>query len=55
MKNHNLPQGKKLNKRELRVIRGGLRDCIDPQTGACKLISIGCAQLECRPEINPID
>ncbi|MCW3161114.1 hypothetical protein [Chryseobacterium oryctis] len=53
MKNQNVQKGKKLNKKELRVIKGGLMDCIDPFTGLCKKISIGCAQLECRPEIVP--
>ncbi|WP_165585104.1 hypothetical protein [Chryseobacterium sp. FH2] len=51
MNKEDLPNGKKLNKRELRAIKGGLKDCIDPQTGGCRIISIGCAQLQCRPEL----
>lgn len=50
MKNQN---GKKLTKKELRSITGGLLDCIDPATGGCKRISISCAQLQCRPTIEP--
>ncbi|CEJ69031.1 MULTISPECIES: bacteriocin [Chryseobacterium] len=53
MKNQNLAKGKKLNKKQLRSITGGLMDCIDPMTGACSKISIGCAQLQCRPGIEP--
>ncbi|WP_370901446.1 hypothetical protein [Chryseobacterium gossypii] len=51
MKNQNVQKGKKLNKKELRVITGGLMDCIDPMTGYCKTISVGCAQKQCRPEL----
>jgi bacteriocin-like protein len=53
MKDQNLPQGKKLNKKQLRSITGGLLDCIDPVTGGCKKVSISCAQLQCRPGIEP--
>jgi bacteriocin-like protein len=51
MKNQNVPKGKKLNKKELRTIKGGLMDCIDARTGGCRIISMGCAQLQCRPEL----
>ncbi|MFP3598707.1 hypothetical protein [Chryseobacterium sp. SIMBA_029] len=49
MKNQNVQKGKKLNKKELRVITGGRLDCIDPMTGNCKQISKGCAQIQCQP------
>jgi hypothetical protein len=55
MKNQNEQKGKKLNKRELRSITGGLIDCIDPRTGGCRIVSMGCAQLQCRPELPLID
>lgn len=51
MKNQNVQKGKKLNKKELRTIKGGLLDCIDPWTGGCKKVSLSCAQLQCRPEL----
>ncbi|MBL1220689.1 MULTISPECIES: bacteriocin [Chryseobacterium] len=54
MKNQDVPKGKKLNKKQLRSITGGLMDCIDPMTGGCRKISIGCAQLQCRPIIDPL-
>lgn len=53
MENHNLAKGKKLNKKELRSITGGLMMCIDPKTGGCRVISKGCADPQCRPELIP--
>lgn len=55
MKNQNLQKGKKLNKRELRVITGGLMQCRDPKTNGCRVFSTGCAEPECRPLVTPID
>lgn len=41
-----------LSKNEQKSIKGGLRDCIDPMTGACKYISLSCAP-PCRFSIEP--
>lgn len=53
MKNLNLQKGKKLNKKELRVITGGLMQCRDRKTNACRVFSNGCAELDCRPGLIP--
>lgn len=56
MKNPNLEKGKKLNKKELRVITGGRMICIDPFTGSCKRVGAFCAEPECRPDpIEPLN
>ncbi|MBT2622210.1 MULTISPECIES: hypothetical protein [Chryseobacterium] len=56
MKNLNLGKGKKLNKKELRVITGGRMICIDPFTGSCKRVGAFCAEPECRPDpIEPLN
>ncbi len=56
-----MKNAKKLNKRELKTIRGGLLDCIRPvlcpiqpcepssDPYGCTIISPACAQKECRP------
>ncbi len=59
MKNQNLNHGKKLNKKQLRSITGGLINCMepvlctdppcDPDLSLCTRISPFCAQQECRP------
>ncbi len=49
MKNQNLNNGKKLNKKELRVITGGLRQCIDPMTGQCRAFGMNCSEPQCMP------
>ncbi|WP_185289684.1 bacteriocin [Chryseobacterium lactis] len=65
MKNLLEQAGKKLNKKELKSITGGLLNCIEPtptfcpdppcQGGSrCKITSSSCAQLECRPN-HPIE
>ncbi|MCL8538346.1 MULTISPECIES: bacteriocin [Chryseobacterium] len=54
MKNQNLNKGKKLNKKELKVITGGLRLCVDPSTGFCTEISDACAERRCRLIVGPI-
>lgn len=65
MKNLLEQAGKKLNKKELKSITGGLLNCIEPtptfcpdppyQGGSrCKITSPSCAQLECRPN-HPIE
>lgn len=51
MKNQNFKKGKKLNKKELRSITGGLMMCLDPKTNQCRIFSKGCADLQCRPSI----
>ncbi|UKB81966.1 hypothetical protein LF887_13225 [Chryseobacterium sp. MEBOG06] len=63
MKNQNLTKGKKLNKKELKFIQGGMMDCMQPtictdppcevyppdDVRNCTTISSGCAQKICRP------
>ncbi|MGH1517534.1 hypothetical protein [Chryseobacterium sp. JK1] len=51
MKNSNLAQGKKLNKKQLRVITGGKEMCLLPDL-TCKKFSIGCAEPQCQPIIE---
>lgn len=41
-------KGKKLNKKELRSITGGLLRCTDLNTGRCKITGTMCAEIECR-------
>jgi hypothetical protein len=53
MKNLNLEKGKKLNKKELRVITGGLMQCRDQRTNGCRVFSNGCAEIDCRPGLIP--
>ncbi|KFF21690.1 hypothetical protein [Chryseobacterium sp. JM1] len=56
MKNKNLSNGKKLNKRELRTIVGGKEMCIDPFTGECRKYGRGCAEQQCQLIIiDPIE
>ncbi|MDQ1161854.1 hypothetical protein QE422_002222 [Chryseobacterium sp. SORGH_AS 447] len=61
MKNQNLINGKKLNKKQLRFITGGLLNCLEsncPTPGGCPIlneygcitISNVCAQKECKPQ-----
>ncbi|REC50424.1 bacteriocin [Chryseobacterium pennipullorum] len=62
MKNTHLNTGKKLNKKELKTIKGGLLNCIQPvlcpvlpcepssDPYGCTIISMACAQKECRPQ-----
>ncbi|WP_250255079.1 hypothetical protein [Chryseobacterium sp. Marseille-Q3244] len=52
MENPTSNNPKKLSKRELRVIMGGLMRCIDPFTGQCKAVSKSCGERECR--LDPI-
>lgn len=60
MKNHILQQAKKLNKKELKTVTGGLLNCIEPTPtfcpdppceggSRCKITSPSCAQPQCRP------
>lgn len=53
---------KKLNKKELRAIKGGLINCMEPvlcptpcepssDPYGCTIISPKCAQKECRPQL----
>ncbi|SIS29466.1 hypothetical protein SAMN05421639_101490 [Chryseobacterium shigense] len=51
MKNQTLEKGKKLNKRALRSITGGLMMCLDPKTNQCRVFSKGCADPQCRPSL----
>jgi bacteriocin-like protein len=48
MKNQKFNNGKKLNKKELRSIKGGLQMCLDPETRRCIDTGIRCAERECR-------
>ncbi|MDV7699337.1 hypothetical protein N6B72_20655 [Chryseobacterium soli] len=48
-----LQNGKKLNKKQLRSVNGGLMMCIDPKTNGCRIISKGCADPQCRPDLIP--
>lgn len=52
MKNQNLNNGKKLNKKELRIITGGKEMCWLP-TLECSKISLACAEPQCQP--GPIE
>ncbi|MEY8760678.1 bacteriocin [Chryseobacterium tongliaoense] len=69
MENLNLSKGKRLNKKELRTITGGMLDCMQPvycptfpcdpsfpqpDENGCTLISSACAQKICRPVIDPV-
>lgn len=63
MKNLLLTKGRKLNKKQLRTIAGGLLDCMQPRIctdppcevyghddyRACTEFSVSCAQKVCRP------
>ncbi|WES99243.1 hypothetical protein P2W68_06400 [Chryseobacterium arthrosphaerae] len=51
MKNKINSIGKKLNKRELRVITGGKEMCLLPDF-TCKRISFNCAEPQCQPGIE---
>ncbi|WP_126651156.1 hypothetical protein [Chryseobacterium aureum] len=63
MKNQITQIGKKLNKKELRTIKGGLINCMEPvlcpappcepasDPYGCTIISPKCAQKECRPQL----
>lgn len=53
MKNQQPSNGKKLSKKELRIITGGLRQCIDPMTGQCRAFGLACAEPQCRPILEP--
>jgi hypothetical protein len=48
MKNQILNNGKKLNKKQLRLITGGKELCVNPATGECKKYGIGCVELKCQ-------
>lgn len=63
MKNLFLQSGKKLSKKELKTIAGGMLNCIRPvlcptpdcassDPYGCTIISKACAQKECRPDFN---
>ncbi|MEG0925138.1 MULTISPECIES: bacteriocin [Chryseobacterium] len=45
--------GKKLNKKELKTITGGLLMCIDHTTGLCRTTGKMCAERECRYVLEP--
>ncbi|SHF98267.1 bacteriocin [Chryseobacterium vrystaatense] len=62
MKNLFLQSGKKLSKKELKTIAGGMLNCVQPvlcptpvcepssDPYGCTIISKACAQKECRPQ-----
>lgn len=51
MKNLDLSLGKKLNKKQLRVITGGKEMCLLPDL-TCKKYSFTCAEIQCQPGIE---
>ncbi|WP_164465205.1 hypothetical protein [Chryseobacterium lactis] len=51
MKKQNVNNGKKLNKKELRVITGGKEMCWVHGLG-CSKFSISCAEPQCQPTIE---
>lgn len=51
MKKQDLNNGKRLNKKELRVITGGKEMCLLADL-TCKRISFACAELQCQPGIE---
>jgi len=55
MKNQNLSKEKKLNKKELRVITGGLVRC--KISNRCQYYGPGCQEPECQPPtpVEPIE
>ena len=55
MKNQNLNKGKKLDKRALRSITGGLMRCYDPMAGRCVETGPKCAESMCRFVLEPTD
>ncbi|REC50163.1 bacteriocin [Chryseobacterium pennipullorum] len=48
MKNQPFHKGKKLNKKELKTITGGLISCVDLTTGRCRITGTICAERQCR-------
>ncbi|PIF46219.1 hypothetical protein CLU96_3243 [Chryseobacterium sp. 52] len=62
MRNLLLQSGKKLSKKQLKTIAGGLLNCVEPvlcpvqpcepssDPNGCTIISKVCAQKECRPQ-----
>ncbi|MDR2236891.1 MAG: hypothetical protein LBE92_12270 [Chryseobacterium sp.] len=66
MKNQNLTNAKKLSKKQLRTIAGGLLNCMEPvlctnppcdppsDPNGCTMYSPKCAQRECRVPIEII-
>ncbi|RTZ46429.1 bacteriocin [Chryseobacterium arthrosphaerae] len=48
MKNHMLPQGKKLNKKQLNTIQGGRKICIPPGYTECAEFGKYCGEPECQ-------
>ncbi|PWN71862.1 hypothetical protein C1631_004395 [Chryseobacterium phosphatilyticum] len=48
MKNQNLAKGKKLSKKDLKSITGGLISCVDLTTGRCYITGTICAERQCR-------
>ncbi|WP_426478888.1 hypothetical protein ACP3T3_05385 [Chryseobacterium sp. CBSDS_008] len=51
MKNQINQIGKKLNKKQLRVITGGKEMCLLPDL-TCKKFSFTCAEIQCQPGIE---
>lgn len=51
MKNQTVNKGKKLNKKELRVITGGKEMCWLAER-VCSKISFSCAEPQCQPSIE---
>lgn len=53
MKEKNLVKGKKLDKRELKTITGGLLMCMEPITRECMEYGKACEEAKCKFEPLP--
>ncbi|WP_347219554.1 hypothetical protein [Chryseobacterium sp.] len=53
MKSKSLSKGKKLDKKQLRTINGGLLMCLDPSL-RCRQYHPKCAEDQCKPD-QPIE
>ncbi len=52
MKKATLSHGKKLTKKELNIIKGGLKICILPGTTECSEYARYCGEPQCQVPIN---
>lgn len=46
--------GRKLNKKELRTVSGGLMRCLNLDTRRCTTTGVACAEPECRYVPDPL-
>ncbi|PXW18275.1 MULTISPECIES: bacteriocin [Chryseobacterium] len=54
MKNQHLNNGKKLNKKELKTIKGGVMICAGGANGGCAQIHPSCYEKQCRPGVTEV-